>query len=243
MGCSNWESWESRRQKRESAANEPAAMASGSLRISRFERSCCVLGPGCRAVVWFQGCSLACKGCIASSMNAAPPLLLTSPRALADWILSTGADGLTLSGGDPFDQPLDALAELLEIVRSESPMDTMVYTGRTLAQLQRFKDPDVSRCLRSIDILVDGPYVEALNDGVGWRGSTNQVVHVMGSRSHGVETAAAAPRRLELRVAPDGIVTFTGLPVRHRGRDLAARLELAAGPWAVAHPVRDERLQ
>jgi anaerobic ribonucleoside-triphosphate reductase activating protein len=162
-------------------------------------------------------------------MNAAPPMLRTTPRALADWILSTETDGFTLSGGDPFDQPLDALAELLEIVRSESPLGAMVYTGRTLSQLQRLTDPDARRCLRAIDILVDGPYVEELNDGLGWRGSSNQMIHVTGPRSTGAEAGAIATRRLELRVAPGGLVSFTGLPARKRGCDIGSRIEFAAG--------------
>lgn len=209
--------------------SNPIDLDFGPLRVSRLEPGTRALGPGRRAVVWFQGCTLSCKGCIAASMNAAPPMLRTTPRALADWILSTETDGFTLSGGDPFDQPLDALAELLEIVRSESPLGAMVYTGRTLSQLQRLNDPNALRCLRAIDILVDGPYVEELNDGLGWRGSTNQVIHVTGPRSAGAEAGAIATRRLELRVAPSGVVSFTGLPARKRGCDMGSRLEFAAG--------------
>ncbi len=207
----------------------PMDLVLGPLRISRLEPETRALGPGQRAVVWFQGCTLSCGGCIAASMNAAPPMLRTTPRALADWILSTGIDGFTLSGGDPFDQPLDALAELLEIVRSESPLGAMVYTGRTLSQLQCLDDPNALRCLRAIDILVDGPYIEELNDGLGWRGSSNQVVHVIGPRSAGAEAGAVTTRKLELRVAPNGLVSFTGLPARKRGCDMGSRLEFAAG--------------
>lgn len=179
--------------------------------------------------MWFQGCSLACRGCIAASMNAAPPILRTTPRLLADWLLAIqGLDGLTLSGGDPFDQPLPALAEFLETVRSESPLGVLVYTGRTLQQLERHEDPAASRCLRAIDVLIDGPYIDELNDGVGWRGSSNQAVHRLGSRPAGADAAATTPRRLELRVAANGVVSLTGLPARGGGAGLADRLAAAA---------------
>lgn len=212
----------------------PAQDPLGPLRIARFQAQTSALGLGRRAVIWFQGCSLACPGCIAASMNAAPPVLLTTARLLADWVLAIdGLDGLTLSGGDPFDQPLPALAEFLETVRSESVLGVMVYTGRTLRQWESHDDPAAARCLRAIDVLIDGPYVDQLNDGVGWRGSSNQVVHRLGSRPAGADVAETAPRRLELRVAADGVVSLTGLPARGNGAAMADWLAAAAGDTGV----------
>jgi anaerobic ribonucleoside-triphosphate reductase activating protein len=195
------------------------------LRIARMQERTLALGPGTRCVVWFQGCSLSCQGCIAASMNAAPPLFLTTPQRLADWCLSLdGVEGITLSGGDPFDQPLDALAELMESVRNRSNLSILAYTGRTLDQLVRSSDLAVKRCLEAIDILVDGPYVEALNDGQGWRGSSNQIVHALGPRSTGAAEGAVAQRRVELTVSAEGRVAFTGIPRRGHGRSIAQRL-------------------
>lgn len=218
----------------------PQPNPTGPLRIARFERRSSVLGPGLRTVVWFQGCSLTCRGCIAASMNASPPMLRTTARELADWIMADPSDGFTLSGGDPFDQPLDALADLLETVRRESALSAMVYTGRTLAQLQAAEDPCASRCLRAIDVLIDGPYVEELNDGIGWRGSSNQVLHVLGQRASGFADGASVQRRLELRVSADGTVSFTGMPARGRGRDIARSLETAADATMRSQGARQE---
>ena len=39
------------------------------LHIYRIKDRCLVLGPGVRAVIWFQGCSFACKGCIAHTAH------------------------------------------------------------------------------------------------------------------------------------------------------------------------------
>jgi anaerobic ribonucleoside-triphosphate reductase activating protein len=183
------------------------------------------LGPGTRCVIWFQGCSLSCQGCIAASMNAAPPLFLTTPGLLADWCLSLdGVDGVTLSGGDPFDQPLEPLAEFMETIRLRSQLSVLAYTGRTLDRLNLSSDPAVKRCLDAIDILVDGLYVESLNDGQGWRGSSNQIVHALGPRSAGAADGAVAQRRVELTVSAEGRVAFTGIPRRGHGRSIAQRL-------------------
>ena len=210
-------------------AHRDLAMEGAPLRIARLQEHCAVLGPGSRAVVWFQGCSLSCPGCIAAKMNSAQPSLATTPERLAAWCLSIeGIDGLTLSGGDPFDQPLDALATFLEAVRAAAPLGVMLYTGRTLAQLRASRDPSMPRVLAGTDILIDGPYVEALNDGIGWRGSSNQIVHRLGQRSQGAERAATEPRRLELSIDAAGTVGMAGLPQRGRGSELADRLAVAA---------------
>jgi anaerobic ribonucleoside-triphosphate reductase activating protein len=159
-------------------------------------------------------------------MNAAPPLFRTTPARLAEWCLSIGdIDGITLSGGDPFDQPLDQLAEFLELIRERSGLSVLLYTGRTLSQLRCANEPLVERCLAAVDILVDGPYVEALNDGVGWRGSSNQVIHAIGPRAGDVVHAAMTSRRVELVVNNSGLVSFTGIPRRGVGARLAERLE------------------
>jgi anaerobic ribonucleoside-triphosphate reductase activating protein len=163
-------------------------------------------------------------------MNKASPLMRTTPRLLVDWLVSLpGIEGITLSGGDPFDQPLDALADFLETFRQRSQLGVLAYTGRLLQQLQSSGDRNMVRCLRSIDVLIDGPYVEALNDGVGWRGSSNQRVHRLGSRPAGAEIVSTATRRLELRVTANGVVSLTGLPARGRGTGLAERLAAVAG--------------
>jgi anaerobic ribonucleoside-triphosphate reductase activating protein len=165
-------------------------------------------------------------------MNTAPPMVLTTPRLLVDWLVSLpDIEGITLSGGDPFDQPLEALAEFLETFRRESSLSVLAYTGRLLSQLQGSGDRHIARCLRSIDVLIDGPYVEEQNVGVGWRGSTNQRVHQLGPRPAGAEMVTTAARRLELRVSANGVVSLTGLPARGRGAGLAERLAtVASGP-------------
>ena len=206
----------------------------GQLRIGRTQERTRVLGPGTRCAIWFQGCKLCCAGCMASAMNDAAPLFHTSAARLSEWVLSIeGIDGVTLSGGDPFDQPLDELADFLERVRTRSALSVLCYTGRTLSQLRAQQDPCVDRALQSIDILIDGPYVEALNDGVGWRGSSNQVIHLLGDRTVGAEVGATVQRKLELDIDSSGAVGFTGIPIRGRGRGLLQRLKIATQPHGV----------
>src|SRR5439155_5479371 len=84
-------------------------------------------------------------------------------------------EGVTVLGGEPFDQAR-GLAEVLSQVRPRG-LSTMVYTGHVFEELQRRGDPDAGALLASTDLLVDGPFIDALHDErLIWRGSTNQRV-------------------------------------------------------------------
>lgn len=198
------------------------------LRVARWKQRCQVLGPGVRAVVWFHGCSLQCRGCIAHEMNTSAHHQALSPMALAARLANVqGIEGVTLSGGDPFDQHKPALLALLTRVR-ESGRSVMCYTGRTLEQLTNAHDGAMNRAiLANVDILVDGPYVENLNKGELWRGSANQRIHFLTPRyRHLAKTVAEArSRMLEFDLALDGTLTLAGIPEPGFLKRLAGQLE------------------
>lgn len=88
--------------------------------------------------------------------------------------IEAGATGVTISGGEPFDQEEELLA-LLEWLASRDMHDIVCYTGYQLNELEA--RPIAKRCLEHVAVLIDGPYIAELNDGRGARGSSNQVVH------------------------------------------------------------------
>ena len=88
------------------------------LGVSRLHFPVTTLGPGRRAAIWLQGCSIHCPGCV-SRDTWAPAASLTEVAAVADWIEDQADDGLTgitVSGGEPLDQP-EQLAALLTDLR------------------------------------------------------------------------------------------------------------------------------
>lgn len=200
-----------------------------SLKISRFQDRTEVLGPGTRAVVWFQGCSLRCPGCMAQTMNDDDAHEVWSPLALADRVCRLpGIEGVTLSGGDPFDQPPEALCAFTEAIRQGSNLTIMGFTGRTLPQLHRqLSKPLRDRLLASFDILVDGPYVEELNDGSLWRGSSNQRIHFLTPRYAHLRflVEASHSRGLEVSVRNGRELEITGIPPRGFLAELTRRLD------------------
>lgn len=138
------------------------------------------LGPGNRYVVWVQGCLQNCKGCISpESRQIIENLLIGIDKLAADIIGTIDIDGITISGGEPFLQATN-LSVLLQIIRKKRPeLNVIVFTGYTLEQLSTDK---AKKLLEYIDLLIDGPYIDNLNDEIGLRGSSNQRFHYLTER-------------------------------------------------------------
>lgn len=186
------------------------------LTVSRFEPRTSALGPGHRAVIWFHGCSFNCPGCIAAEMNASEEFARVPVESLVRTVAAIpDIEGVTLSGGDPFDQNIESLALLLEQLRACSPLSVMCYTGRTLAQLRTgVRAAAHDRVLVNVDVLVDGLYVDSLNDGHAWRGSSNQQVHFLTPRYRHLENfvSSSTDRQLEVTLDRSGRIRITGIP-------------------------------
>lgn len=188
----------------------------GPLRVVRYKPRSMVLGPGTRAIVWFHGCSLSCPGCIAFEMNRSTTWLEFSPKELVAYLRTLpGIEGITLSGGDPFDQPKESLLAFLRHLRQETDLSVMCYTGRTLGQLERASDEAINRkILELCDILIDGVYDETRNTGQLWRGSSNQQIHFLTDRYRHLQEDAVnvRERAVEIDVSTDNVLTITGIP-------------------------------
>lgn len=144
-------------------------------------------GPGLRYAVFTQGCSHGCPGCHNPDSHPADGGTLTSIDALVADIRANGlVHDVTLSGGDPFEQP-EACAEVARRLKAAG-YGLWAYTGflyeDLLAQAEAASDATpqeavraaaVASLLATVDVLVDGPFVESLKSlGLKWRGSSNQ---------------------------------------------------------------------
>ena len=144
------------------------------LRIAGVVGDSIVDGPGLRLTVFTQGCPHRCPGChnpqthdFAGGYDAEVEELFEQYRE------NPLLRGVTLSGGEPFCQP-EPLAELARLVHGAGG-DVFCYTGYTYEQLLGLDDPAVAALLREVDVLIDGPYLEAQRDlTLLFRGSANQ---------------------------------------------------------------------
>lgn len=169
-------------------------------------------GPGLRAVVWVQGCSFHCPGCIAPEWQEQRTAEFVRIDNITQRILARpDISGLTFSGGEPMLQAA-ALASLVKRVRQVRNMDLIVFTGYTLGQLILLNDPAISRLLSQVDVLIDGQYIAALNDGRGLRGSTNQTVNRLTERGRGLTyDFENSSRKVEIHIK-GGQYLLAGIP-------------------------------
>jgi anaerobic ribonucleoside-triphosphate reductase activating protein len=172
------------------------------------------LGPGRRAGIWFQGCAIRCRGCVSQDTWQVP---LGEPLVDVDvvigWVAShadLGLNGVTISGGEPFDQP-EALERLLVGIRAVGPdWDVLVYSGYALSRL-RGRHGDL---VELFDAVLSGPFVASRPTSLPWRGSANQVLTLLTDRAR--ERFAVVPGgESTLQMSVDGgRIWITGIPQR-----------------------------
>ena len=168
-----------------------------------------VLGPGTRYVLWVQGCHKSCPGCIAPNSRNMQEGKTIKPSALAWEIALSHADGLTISGGEPFLQS-EALADMLDILQPIRNMGVIVFTGYTYEELLTM--PSAQKLLSRIDLLIDGEYIQELNDHRGLRGSRNQRYICLTDR-YKEDVSALENCQREQQVFHHGIeIHYVGIP-------------------------------
>ena len=171
-------------------------------------------GPGLRAVVWFQGCTIGCPGCFnpdTHSADAGQPLETGEVWARIDRARASaaGLEGVSFSGGEPFQQP-DALRELVERCAG-ARLSVVIFSGYTRRAIEAL--PLGPSILARADVLIAGPYRREEHSGAGLLGSANQRIHFLSER-YSAKDFARVPGA-EAVLHRDGTVTLSGIaPLR-----------------------------
>lgn len=158
-------------------------MDEACLRLRWLSYPVTALGPGRRAVLWVAGCPLRCPGCITQELQdpgsgRAVPVSRVRSRVLE---IARGLDGITLTGGEPFEQAA-ALRQLLDGLAAARPeWNVLVYSGYPLSRLRR-RGTAARSLLAHSDILVAGPYLASHPPTHPLAGSGNQSVHYLSER-------------------------------------------------------------
>ena len=193
-----------------------------TLELNKAHWPVTVLGPGRRIGVWVQGCTIHCRGCVSQDTWAPDPTRKIPVADLLAWcrrVARDGPDGITISGGEPFEQPqgLRALLEGLARWRQEAGLDfdILCYSGYALAKLQR----QHALLLGLLDAIIPEPYVETKPLTNLWRGSGNQPLVPLSDRGRAryanfVDApAAAAGKRMQVAI-DGGRIWMIGIPAR-----------------------------
>lgn len=180
------------------------------LNIAAINKRTQALGPGTRAAIWVQGCPLRCPGCLAPAWIPFVPAMQLTPEQIVEELNLDEITGISLSGGEPFMQAA-GLAAFIRLARKQKELDVICFTGFRYEHLQ--KNPPslgVSELLAELDVLIDGPFVRALNDSIGLRGSSNQKIIHLTPRLQEYELDAQK-RDVEITIK-NGEIAFVGIP-------------------------------
>ena len=172
------------------------------------------LGPGSRVVLWVAGCKKRCMGCISPEMQAPASGRLVPVDVLERRLLrlDEGLAGMTISGGEPFDQA-EELADLLERVRAQRPnWSVIIYSGYVLATLRR--KPPAQRLLEMADVVIDGPYRRGVPQSHPLSGSGNQRIRLISARGKamGPELEACPAQLVNFGLGPGLVNMIIGVP-------------------------------
>lgn len=133
-----------------------------------------VLGPGIRLGIWFQGCSIRCKGCMSEHTWDFDERYFLSyediEKKLEDYSRFI-PEGVTISGGEPFDQ-IFGLEKLIKLLRKKDFKEILVYSGYSFDYLNLH----YCKILSQIDLLICEPYQINTPNLKKWCGSDNQKI-------------------------------------------------------------------
>lgn len=190
-----------------------------SFRIHKIINKTTVLGPFERTAIWLQGCNKRCKGCISPTTHALDGGYEMSIDEVMDSIVNSGTLHVTISGGEPFLQSM-ALSALVGRLKDQG-IGIIVYTGLLYQDLCKHPSLEVKGILESIDVLIDGEYIEELNDNRGLRGSSNQRVIFISNRylEYAFEFIDRNIREIEVFFNIDGLF-IAGLPTIELAKEL-----------------------
>ena len=212
------------------------------LTISRIHFPVTTLGPGRRLGIWFQGCSIRCEGCVSADtwgFDRGTTTVADLIDQVSPWLRD--AEGITISGGEPFDQA-EALLQLLRGLPLSKDQDVLLFSGYPMDALVK------SKVLGSglVDALISEPFVAGSAQTLRLRGSDNQHLNLLTER--GLRKFAEydrplreSERALDVMFDADGSVWLAGIP---RQRDMLRLQSLLHGQGHVItttdSPIRTE---
>lgn len=173
-----------------------------------------VLGPGVRTAIWFQGCKRNCKGCMSPDSRPIGGGRAVNVNEVVDAIVKEkdNIEGITISGGEPFLQA-DELHYLLESIREKTDLGVIIYSGYKIDQLKDMQSAKIDQIINELaDLIIDGEYIDELNDGIALRGSSNQKLNFITDRYRDFQSLYESHKRDAEVIASEKDMFFVGIP-------------------------------
>lgn len=143
------------------------------MNVAKIVHDSRIYGPGARSVIWFQGCSIKCEGCINPDLI---PFIIHKEFGINELIKEVQETGVTLLGGEPLDQ-LEILDFMLELKKKN--IQIVLFTGYEWKDLTGHQQSVISE---TCQFAVLGPFDKnQVNPSLYLRGSDNQEIRIFDS--------------------------------------------------------------
>ena len=183
------------------------------LEVGFIQAPLTVLGPGRRVGLWLRGCGRGCPGCMSDDLWEARPESRRPVRKLFEELdglrRETDAAGLTISGGEPFQQA-EGLKALLILIQSAGWLDVLIFSGFSMKDLLA-AHPWLPTLAAAV---VDGPYEQNRPSRESWRGSAGQKLTLFKADLAELykKWQNDEKRKVQIIVSETGVVRLLGIP-------------------------------
>jgi len=194
-----------------------------NLKIHNFLPRSYANGPGARAVIWTQGCSLGCPGCYNPQTHSPDSGRWVAIEELRDHIVKLGnsIEGITISGGEPLEQTAP-LSRFLKLIKTETELSVILFTGYEWKELENVLSGNchqlnksnltkefLQEIFNSIDVLIAGRFIQSKRLARDLRGSSNKTFHFFTTR-YTAKDFESVPEA-EIVITPDGKLLISGI--------------------------------
>ena len=193
-------------------------------RLSKIQYPIYNLGPGKRIGIWVQGCNLACEGCINQMLWSKRKGKYLPVYEVFNIIknLEEDYDGITISGGEPFQQ-YEQLIAFIYLIKTQTKLNIQCYTGYELNELSTLYQDGLY--LKFIDYLVDGRYVQSQHEDENIKGSKNQNYYQIINGEVIKCDSDFKSKKWSVNVSLEGDIYMAGIPKKSDIKNLISDLQ------------------
>lgn len=193
-------------------------------RLNKIQYPIYNLGPGKRIGIWVQGCNLACEGCINQMLWSKRKGKSIPVYEVFNIIknIEEGYDGITISGGEPFQQ-YEQLIAFVYLIKTQTKLNIQCYTGYELNELSTLYQDGLY--LKFIDYLVDGRYVQSQHEDENIKGSKNQNYYQIINGEAIKFDSDFKSKKWSVNVSLEGNIYMAGIPMKSDIKNLISDLQ------------------
>ena len=181
------------------------------------------LGDGKRMGIWVQGCSLGCENCLNRTLWNKRGGKSISIVDLFNWVVlqQSNFDGITISGGEPFQQ-YEQLMAFLYLIKMKTTLTVQCFTGYTLSELQELFPDKIF--MKYIDILVDGRYIQEQHENTNLKGSKNQRIYKFINGVPFEHDVLETSTKWSININDQGQIHMAGIPKKNELKEICSQL-------------------